>query len=109
MKKIYSARNEAELAVVRSILESEGISYYVHNEAFGSLVVGPRIDKYNTKSIMVADESAEQALEIVKQFDAAGPSDDHERTSLRDRLRMILEATLFAWIVPGRSKRKAKE
>lgn len=108
MKEIYTSRSEAELIVVRSVLDAEGIPYFVRNETFGSIVVGPRIDKYNTKSIVVSDESADRALELVAQFDAAGAPESCVPASRRDRLRMILETVLFSWIVPGRSKRKTK-
>ena len=41
MKKIYSPQNEVELAVIKSLLNGENIPYYVHNERFGSMEVGP--------------------------------------------------------------------
>jgi len=53
MKEVYSAKNESELAVLGSVLDAEDIPHFVHNEMFGSIIVGPQINNYNTKSIMV--------------------------------------------------------
>ena len=53
--KLYSPRDPGELSLIQSILESEGIYYYVHNDLFGSLRVGPQIDLVNKKTIMVPD------------------------------------------------------
>lgn len=108
MKKVYSAKNEAELAVLRSVLDAEDIPHFVHNEIFGSIVIGPKIDNYNAKSIMVPDELEDQAREIVAQFETEHPSEDSAPITLRDRLRMILEVSLFSWFVPGRSRRTTK-
>ena len=54
MHKLYSPDNDAELALIKSLLDAEGIHYFVHNDHFGTLRVGPRIELLNTKTIMVA-------------------------------------------------------
>lgn len=108
MKKVYSAKNEAELAVLRSILDAEGIPHLVNNEMFGSIIVGPQIDNYNAKSISVPDELEEAAREIVAQFQTEHPPTDSPPATLRDRLRMVLETGLFSWFVPGRSRGHTK-
>ena len=105
MKKLYSARSEAELAVLRSILDAEDIPHFVHNEAFGSIIVGPSIDQYNAKSIMVPDELEDRAREVISRFELDHRTDDTEATTLRDRLRMILE---FGRFVPGRSNKRTR-
>ncbi|MDH4036026.1 MAG: DUF2007 domain-containing protein [Candidatus Krumholzibacteria bacterium] len=108
MKKVYSAKNESELVVLRSVLDAEGIPCFVHNEMFGSIVVGPKIDNYNAKSIMVPDELEARARDIVAQFETEHPAEDSAPITLRDRLRMILETGLFSWFIPGRSRRKTE-
>jgi hypothetical protein len=109
MKKVYSAKNESELAVLRSVLDAEGIPCFVHNEMFGSILIGPQIDNYNAKSILVPDELEERARDIVAQFETEHPSDDSAPITLRDRLRMVLEVGLFSWFIPGRSKKKTEQ
>jgi hypothetical protein len=32
MKKLYSPENDSELEIIRSILDGEGIRYFVHND-----------------------------------------------------------------------------
>lgn len=44
MKKLYSPNNDSELALIKSILDGEGIPYFVHNDHFGTLKVGPKIE-----------------------------------------------------------------
>ena len=59
---LYSPQNEVELALLKSILESEHISYFVRNDNFGSLEVGPRIGLYNGKMIQVEDDKYESGV-----------------------------------------------
>jgi hypothetical protein len=40
MIKLYSPKNDSELAIIRSILDREGIKYFVHNDPFGTLKGG---------------------------------------------------------------------
>ncbi len=46
--KLYSPRNLMEQSLIQSILDSEGIIYYIHNDLFGSMEVGPQIALFNT-------------------------------------------------------------
>ena len=68
MRKLYSPENDAELALILSLFEGEGITYFVINDHFGSLMVGPKIDQYNAKTIMVSDDQTERAHEIIQDF-----------------------------------------
>ncbi len=68
MVKIYSPKNEAELSIIRSILDSEGIAYYIHNDDFGSLNVGSSMSSFNEKTIMVDEKDAERAKELVSDY-----------------------------------------
>jgi hypothetical protein len=44
MKKVYSPQNEVDLSLIRSFLDGAGIRYFVHNDHFGSLRIGPVIE-----------------------------------------------------------------
>jgi hypothetical protein len=123
MQRVYSPRNEAELAVLRSLFDARGVHYFVHNDALGSFLAGPQIDNFNVKSIVVPDECVARARELVAEFNGAKGSEptratfgdrlrmvaefngakgsEPARASFVDRLRMVAEALLFSWFVPG--------
>ena len=110
--KLYSPENDAELALIKSILDGESIQYFVHNDHFGSLKVGPKIDLFNAKTIMVPDDQYERALEIIQDFisNQELTSEDHKTCfSLRDKIRMIVETILFSWFMPGKKWPKKSE
>lgn len=68
MKKIYTPKDEMELAIVKSILESADIPYSVTNEHFGSLYVGPAMDMLNSKPVMVPEEYFDDASSVLANF-----------------------------------------
>jgi len=108
MIKIHVPADELELAMIRGVLDSEGIKYFVHNDNFGSMRVGPQIDLLNKKTIMVAAEDAERAKRIITDLlgreipEEAG----EEQYLLSQKLRMILETIIFGWFVPGKKRRQ---
>lgn len=109
MKKLYSPRNEVDLSLICSILDGENIPYFVHNNHFGSLRIGPVIELYNAKTIMVDEEDYERAAELIADYLKNTQHDlknFKSEYSLFDRIRVIIEAFLFGWIVPGKRKRR---
>ena len=113
MKKLYSPNNDSELVLIKSILDGEGIQYFVHNDHFGTLKVGPRIELFNAKTIMVAETHFEESKEIIDNFlkNIQEPAENTKsKYSIRDKIRMVIEAILFTWFVPGNrwNKRKPK-
>ena len=84
MIKLYSPHDLAELASIESILEGERIPYFIHNDHFGSLEIGPQIDINNKKTIMVNQEYQERAKEL------------------------IFETLVFTWFIPGRHRKRLK-
>lgn len=112
MKALYSPDNAAELALLRSIFDAHGIHYFVHNDFFGSLEIGPKVDLFNAKTIMVPENEYDDAKEILDDFLAQTrhSSPVSEQTfSWGDRIRMVIEFFLFSWMVPGnRWKKKGK-
>ena len=104
MKKIYSPQNGVELAVIKSLLDGENIPYYIHNERFGSMEVGPQISLFNKRNIMVPEEFEEQVRGLIgATLPVAEPEEDEEYT-WKDRFRMILEVLFFTWFVPGKRR-----
>jgi len=65
MKKLYVPNSESELAVIRSVLDSADIPYYIKNEYFGSLHIGPVIGGLNNKPIFVHENHYKEAKDIL--------------------------------------------
>jgi hypothetical protein len=107
MIKIYSPTDELELAMIRGVLDSEGIDYFIHNDNFGSMRVGPQIDLLNKKTIMVAPEDTERAKTIISDLLSREMPEEKtdEKYTASQKLRMILETVLFGWFIPGRRRR----
>lgn len=110
MINLYSPSDESELALIESILESENIPFFIHNNYFGSLRVGPPIDLFNKKTIMIDETYEEKAKELLADYFKT--TKDETPTvpsySLFDKLRMIFETLIFTWFVPGRHRKRIK-
>jgi len=68
MIKLYIPKDESELAVIKSILESAEIPYYVRNEYFGSLYIGVAIGSFNSKPIFVPEDLYNDAKELLSEL-----------------------------------------
>ncbi len=109
---LYSPKNEIELSLIKSILNSEGINYFVRNDNFGSLEVGPHIGLYNAKMIEVQDDQYEQAKELLADYLDKTQEPMRERWkkySVFDKIRMAVEFLIFGWVMPGRIKHKQRD
>ncbi|MBI5190754.1 MAG: DUF2007 domain-containing protein [Nitrospirae bacterium] len=104
MIKLLIPDTEVQLALVKGILETEEIPYYVLNDHFGSMWAGAQIELYNQKAVMVDDADAERARGVLGAFESypqePEESQDSPATSLWDKIRMVLEVLLFGWIMP---------
>lgn len=110
MNKLYSPRNESELALIKSILDGENLHYFVRNDHFGSMRVGPRIELFNIKTIFVSEDHYDQARELIYDFidktEELNPA--LKSYSFFDKIRMIFEVFVCHWIMPG-SRRNIKK
>jgi len=113
MIKLYSPENESELALIKSLFEIEHINYYVLNDHFGTLKVGPKIDLYNAKTIYVSEEDLNFAKDILLDFLEStknGNKPFKPQYSIPDKIRMVIEMLVFGWFIPGnRWNRNRKE
>jgi len=112
MIDLYSPQNEVELALLKSILDAESINYFVRNDNFGSLEVGPRIGLFNAKMIIVQDDQYERAKELIADyFEQTDKKTDEpeQKFSLFDKIRMAIEVLVFGWIMPGKMKYKKRD
>ena len=106
---LYSPQNESESLLLESILDSEGINYFVRNDNFGSLEVGPRIGLFNAKMIEVQDDQYGRANELLSDYfekTKKEPEDSAKEYSWFDKIRMVIEVLVFSWLMPGRRKPK---
>lgn len=102
--ELYSPENEMEVLLLKSILDDSGIDFFVKNDAFGSLTVGPQIAHYNRKTILVAEDQLDEAREVLVGFLEKTSHRPHAPYRLRDKVRMVFEVLLFGWIMPGRRR-----
>jgi hypothetical protein len=108
MIKLHTPDDDVQLALLKGIFESEGIHIFVHNDNFGSMRPGVRIALFNKKTIMVHERDIERAQEILRRFlDNMAETEPTNQSgasgySLRDKCRMVIEALLFGWIMPGK-------
>ncbi len=112
MVELDVPRSETELLVLRGVLEGAGFLYFVKNDQFGSLAIGPQIDHYNRKTILVHEDHFEEARALLADLRAATAGAELEpapRPGFGTVLRMVLELVLFGWIVPGRRHRRSRE
>jgi hypothetical protein len=102
---LCSPQNAGEEAVLRSLLRSEGVEFFVFNDFFGSMKVGPVIPLYNQKFILVARQDLDRSRELLAaRVEEDGPVRE-PRLSTGDKLRMLLEVLIFHWIIPGSGRR----
>ena len=112
MIELHSPDSEGELLFLRSLLDEADIPFYVHNERFGSLLVGPQIAHYNRKSIWVHETDREEAAALIADFlDRTGANEPPARRhySWSEKLRMVGEFLVFGWFLPGRRPRRGPE
>ena len=102
--RVFSPQTESEVAVVTAMLEAREIPVFVHNRHLGSLLPGLQINAYNTQSIMVPEECAADAIELLAEFRAPPIEATAPIVPVRDRIRIVIEALLFGWFVPGRRR-----
>lgn len=104
---IFRPQTESELAIALAILEAHGVESFVHGQYFGSLLPGLQIESYNTRAIMVPEERAVEAREaLAESFPVNEPAATLPSMRFRDKMRIVLEAVMFGWFVPGERRRK---
>jgi 8-oxo-dGTP diphosphatase len=97
LTRIFVPRTASEAAVVVALLEAHEIPAYLHNGHLASVLPGLSVNAYNSQSVMVPEERASDALELVANFRAA-PEPIGDGSVLRN----VFEWLIGAWIVPSR-------
>ena len=112
MIKIYTPKDEVQIAILKSIFEAEGVPIYVHNDTYGSMRPGIQIPLLNQRAIMVSETHLEKAKEIIQGYlqniDKAEAAAENSKTQYTfwDKVRMVFEGLLFGWVMPGRHRPK---
>jgi len=111
MIKLYSPENEVQLSILKSLLEAENIPVFVHNDSFGSIYPGLQVEWFNARTIMVDEPHYDKAQVVLREFLANLDQAESEQTarptySFFDKVRMVFEALIFGWLMPGRKWRK---
>ncbi len=107
MKPLYKPKDDFDLSIVESLLEANGINYYVFNRHFSSLYPGVQIGFFNATTIMVPEEEFERARDVlIENYEVE--EEQPKQNSFFDNLRIALEALFSGWFNPGKrlSKRK---
>ena len=106
MITIAHPTDDMELLFIRMALEAEGIPYLVVGDGFGSLYPGVQLPIFNERPVRVNASDVERAIEVIgevrKDFDPVSSN-----LAGRSKLRIVLEAILFGWFVPGGKRRSS--
>lgn len=97
--------DDLEVLILKMALDAEAIPHLVVGEYFGSLFPGMQIRAYNERSIRVPHCHADKALAVVGRV-RASYAPTAERLAVRSKLRMLFEAMLFGWVMPGGTKKR---
>lgn len=97
--RIFNPRTASEAAVVVALLEAHEIPAFLHNGHLASLLPGLQIGAYNTQSVMVPEERAEDALALIVNCRIA-PSPVADGSWLRN----FLEGIVAGWFVPSQRR-----
>jgi hypothetical protein len=106
---VATPQNESELAVMVSLLEANGIQYYVHNRGFGGLYPGMQIELYNVRQLMVPVEQAAEAVDLLSVFSQRPTASEDEQLTILDKARVFLETFIFGWSFPKKRTRTKKQ
>ncbi len=68
MTKLLAPRDENELVLIVSLLEGDGIDFFVQNEYFGGLYPGLNIFPFNERVILVAEADFDRASLLARDF-----------------------------------------
>jgi hypothetical protein len=100
MALIYIPDGAWELALVICLLDAYSIPWFVHNHYFGGLYPGCQFDLYNMRRVYVPSERASYARQLIEDF-FPGLGTAQIEMSGPDKLRLVVEAFLGGWFVPG--------
>ena len=107
---VLTPDTDAELSVALGLLDAYAIPYFVRNAGFGRMLPGLFSPLFNGRAVMVPQEAAAAAVELLAPFrnpspSAAGPPP----LSFWNKLRVIFEGLVFGWFVGGARRRRGDD
>jgi hypothetical protein len=100
--RLLSPESDSEIATIVAMFDAHEIPCFVRGAGFGGLFPGVQINAYNTRDIMVPEEKAADALELLRDFQSRPSAPEDDVTPKRSgRLRNLFELLLFGWFMPG--------
>ena len=100
MVPIFTPQKQSDLSVVLCLFDAYGVPYFVHNSNFGGLYPGCQFYLYNWRRVFVPNEIASDARQLLDDFPPGIETTSHAMSN-RDKLRVIVEALLLGWFIPG--------
>ena len=94
--RILNPRTASEAAVVMALLRAHEIPAFLHNGHIASVLPGVMVGGYNSQSVMVPEECAADAHELVVNFRTA-PSPAGDSSVGRNALELLF----FWWFMPA--------
>ncbi len=68
MVPIYTPKSESEALVITSLMRAYGVAFFMRGGAFSSMYPGPISNSLNEQTLMVDDDQAELARELIQSF-----------------------------------------
>ncbi|MEO6986047.1 MAG: hypothetical protein ABI155_11955 [Paralcaligenes sp.] len=68
MVPIYTPKSESEALVITSLMRAYGVVFFMRGGAFSSMYPGPISNSLNEQTLMVDDDQAELARELIQSF-----------------------------------------
>jgi hypothetical protein len=100
--RLLSPETDSEILAIVAMLDAYEIPSFVRGGGFGGLFPGVQINAFNTRDIMVPEEKAADALELLRDFQSQPSAPEGDLKPKRSgRLRNLLELLVFGWFMPG--------
>jgi Putative prokaryotic signal transducing protein len=101
LQRQVSPESDPEILAITAMLEAHDIPCYVRGGGIGGLLPGVQINGFNTRTIMIPEDRAQFALELLREFQSQSSIPySGVRSGKSGRLRNLIEFFLFAWFVP---------
>jgi hypothetical protein len=108
--RLISPESDPEILAIVAMLEAHEIPCFVRGGGMGGLFPGVQINAYNTRDIMVPEDKAAAALDLVREFQSRPPAQYEDmKPKPKGRLRNLLELLLFGWFIPGNKYERRKQ
>ena len=68
MVAVYSPKTDSEAAVIVSLMEAYGVDHFMQGGAFSSMYPGPLVNSLNAQTLMVHEDHADLARQLLQEF-----------------------------------------